>query len=107
MAQHPTTSVTKAVVNLNNTLLDDATLSALAKRLSFAISPSVLLIEDVIGGVEKAMSMLPIEAAEEVWQETKNPHTGQETEEQHKQDWEAGCPHTHYGVMLISLSCHR
>jgi hypothetical protein len=66
MAQHPTTSVTKAVVNLNNTLLDDATLSALAKRLSFAISPSVLLIEDVIGGVEKAMSMLPIEAAEEV-----------------------------------------
>jgi len=61
--------VTKAVVNLSDTPLDDATHSALAKGPNFAISHSVLQTEDIVGYVEWAVSTLSVEAAEEVRQE--------------------------------------
>jgi len=50
-------------------LLGDATHLALLKVLNFAVSPLVLPIEDILDGVEKVVSMLLDEAAEEVWQE--------------------------------------
>jgi hypothetical protein len=46
--------------------LDDATHSALVKGLNFAISSSILPIEDILRGVEKAVSTLRVENAEEV-----------------------------------------
>jgi hypothetical protein len=39
---------------------------ALLKVLNFAVSPLVLPIEDILDGVEKVVSMLLDEAAEEV-----------------------------------------
>jgi hypothetical protein len=38
----------------------------LVNVLNFTISPSVLPIEDIVGDVEKAISSLLVEAAEEV-----------------------------------------
>jgi hypothetical protein len=65
MAQYPSTvSITKAVVNLTDTLLDDATHLTLLKGLNFANLQPVLPIEDILGGADKAISMLPVEAAE-------------------------------------------
>jgi len=58
------------VVNLSNTPLDDATHSVLLKGVNFAVFPLMLLTEDIIGG-KKATGTLLVEAAEEVWQETK------------------------------------
>jgi hypothetical protein len=63
---HSTTSAMKAVVNLSNTPLGDAIHSDLAKGLNFAISPLVLPTADILGSVEKAVSMLQEEAAEEI-----------------------------------------
>jgi len=53
-------------VNLSNTPLGDAIHSDLAKGLNFAISPLVLPTADILGSVEKAVSMLQEEAAEEI-----------------------------------------
>jgi hypothetical protein len=58
--------ITKAVVNLSNTPMDDATHSALAKGLNFTVSPLVLPSEDNIGNIEKAIIILPVESAYKV-----------------------------------------
>jgi hypothetical protein len=44
--------------------------SVLGKGLNYAVSPTVLSKEDILTGVEKAIVPLPVEAAEEVRQET-------------------------------------
>lgn len=50
-------------------ILEDAAYSALGKGPDYAVTPTVLLIEDLHSGVEEVGS-LPEEAAEEVIQET-------------------------------------
>jgi hypothetical protein len=46
-------------------VLDDVTLLALVEGLNFSIIPLVLPIEDIVSGVEKAVSLFPVKAAEE------------------------------------------
>jgi len=71
--QHPITKNGKrkeTVINLRNEILDDTVSSQLQKGLNFAVTPQSTPIEDILTGVEKAMSSLPIEKAEEARQET-------------------------------------
>jgi hypothetical protein len=71
-AQHPATQADhrKTVINLSSIPLEDAAYSALSKGLNYAVSPAALPIEDFLTGVERATRSLPVEAAEEVRQET-------------------------------------
>jgi hypothetical protein len=57
-------------VTRSDTLLDDVTHLALFKGLNFAVSLMVLLNEDNLGDVKKAIPTLLVEAAEEVQWET-------------------------------------
>jgi hypothetical protein len=69
-AQHPATQADykKTVINLSSLPQEDA--AYLALGLNYAVSPTVLRIEDILTGVEKATVSPPVEAAEEVRQET-------------------------------------
>jgi hypothetical protein len=58
------------VVNISSKPLDDAVYSALQKGLNYTLAPTLLPIEDMLTGVEKAMKTLPAEKAEDVRQET-------------------------------------
>jgi hypothetical protein len=70
-AQHPATQTDyKTKINLSSVPLENAAHSALGKGLNYAVSPAVLPIEDFLTGVEKTIVSLPVEAAEEVRQET-------------------------------------
>ncbi|XP_021934194.1 uncharacterized protein LOC110836852 [Zootermopsis nevadensis] len=71
-AQHagPRTDTKKAVVNLSGRPLEDAAYAALGKGLNYSVAPTVLPIEDFLSGVKRAVRSLPVEAAEEVRQET-------------------------------------
>jgi hypothetical protein len=51
-------------------IIRDAAYSALSKGLNYAVSPAGLPIEDFLTGVERTIRSLPVEAAEEVRQET-------------------------------------
>jgi hypothetical protein len=58
------------LINLSSIPLEDAVYSALSKGLNYAVSPARLPIEDLLTGVERDIRSLPVEAAEEVRQET-------------------------------------
>jgi hypothetical protein len=58
------------VINLSSIPLEDDAYSALSKGLNYAVSLAALPIEDFLTGMEGAISSLPVEAAEEVRQET-------------------------------------
>jgi len=78
-------------------------LTTLLKGLNFALSPSVLLIEGILRGVE-VISMLWVEAAEEVWQETAWTHKMPKKLRNNKQGHKEGPSHTYYELMIILLS---
>jgi hypothetical protein len=69
-AQHPATQVDikKTVINLSSVPLEDT--EYLALRLNYEVALVVLLIEDIITSVEKAIVSLPQEAVQKVWQGT-------------------------------------
>jgi hypothetical protein len=46
------------MVNLSDVLLEDTAYSALGKGLNYAVAPAVLPIEDILSGVEKAISFV-------------------------------------------------
>ena len=54
--------------NLSNEILDDTVSSMLQKGLNFAVTPQSTPIENILTSVEKAISSLPIEKAEEARQ---------------------------------------
>lgn len=54
----------------------------------------LLLMEDIRGGTEKAMSMLPIQAAEEVQEGTVRNFKLARKPKEHEQGQEGGSPHT-------------
>jgi len=69
-AQHPPpTSVSNGVVNLCDTLLDGTMHSVLSEGMNCTVTPLVLPTDEILGGAEKAISMLPDETWDEVWQE--------------------------------------
>jgi hypothetical protein len=69
--QHPATQADKKTeMNLSSVPLEDAANSALSKGLNYAVYLATLPIEDILTDVEKAIVCLPVEAAEEVRQET-------------------------------------
>jgi hypothetical protein len=52
------------------TCIKDAACSTLSKGKNFAETSAVVLVEDILRGVEKVTGALPEETDEEVWQET-------------------------------------
>ena len=69
--QYPPASK-EMVVNLCGKPLDDALYSVLWTGLNYAVAPTVLPIQDILSGVEKAMKTLPADMAEEARQETED-----------------------------------
>jgi hypothetical protein len=71
-AQHPPFSHDnrKTLVNLSEVPLEEASCSALRKGLNYAVTPTVVPVEDFLCVVDKALDALPEDTAEKVRQET-------------------------------------
>jgi hypothetical protein len=60
----------ETVVNLSEVLLEKVACLALSKALNYAVTQAVVPVEDILCGMEKVTTVLPVETAEKVQQET-------------------------------------